>query len=92
MNINLITGMWAVWAVSTMVTIALYFYRSSLTRDEAGQIFLDEAFAHEKAAQTAIVARVNRLTPVIRLSMTVTLVLTLAVVAYYVTFAAKALY
>ena len=92
MNINLVTGMWGLWAVSTVVTIALYFYRSSLTRDEAGQIFLDEAFAHEKAAQTAIVTRVNRLTPAIRVSVTVTLVLTLTVMAYYAWSAVKALY
>jgi hypothetical protein len=84
--------MWIVWAVSTMVTFALYVYRSSLTRDEAGQIFLDEAFAHEKAAQTAIVTRVNRLAPVIRLSVTVTVVLTVTVLAYYAWSAFKALY
>jgi hypothetical protein len=61
----------------------LYAYRSMLTRDEEGQIFLDEAFAHEKAVQTQIVARVQRLQPVLMVSLGLTVVMTAAVLGYY---------
>ncbi|MGA7833541.1 MAG: hypothetical protein WCA21_21520, partial [Terracidiphilus sp.] len=42
---------------------------SSLTRDEDDQIYLDDAFVHEKAAQEAIVAKVNKIEPALRLSL-----------------------
>jgi hypothetical protein len=63
------TVMWTVWIVLAAITAALYVYRSSLTRDEDDQIYLDEAFQHEKAAQEAIVAKVNRIEPALRLSL-----------------------
>ena len=40
--------MWTVWAAFVVFTAALYIYRSSLTRDEEDQIFLDDSFQHEK--------------------------------------------
>ena len=55
--------MWTVWGVLAAVAATLYLYRSSLTRDEDDQIYLDDAFAHEKAAQEAIVAKVNKVEP-----------------------------
>jgi hypothetical protein len=59
--------MWSVWGVLVVVTAALLIYRSSLTRDEDDQIYLDDAFNHEKAAQEAIVARVQKIEPALRL-------------------------
>lgn len=84
--------LWIVWAAVVIVTGLLYAYRSALTRDEEGQIFLDDAFAHEKAVQTEIVTKVNRIEPAIRASVIVTGIATLAVIGYYVWFAYKALF
>jgi hypothetical protein len=92
MTTNLIIAMWSVWGVFTLVTVVLYAYRSSLTRDEEGQIFLDEAFAHEKAVQTAIVSKVSRLQPILRASLITTVVLTVIVVGYYAVDAYRALF
>jgi hypothetical protein len=75
--------LWIVWGVCALITMILYGYRTMLTRDEEGQIFLDEAFAHEKAVQTQIVARVHRLQPVLTGSLMVTGLMTLAIVGYY---------
>jgi hypothetical protein len=86
---NLSIALWVVWGVVALVTALLYAYRSSLTRDEEGQIFLDEAFAHEKAVQTEIVSKVKRIEPAIRASLVLTAVMTLAVIAYYAWDAAK---
>jgi hypothetical protein len=76
--------MWAVWAALVIVLAALYLYRSNLERDEEDQIFLDDAFAHERNAQSAIVAKVNKIQPVLRASMILVGVATVFVVGYYV--------
>jgi hypothetical protein len=76
--------MWIVWSSLVAVMAALYIYRSSLTRDEEGQIFLDEAFEHEKLAQSAIVARVTKVEPAIRVSQWLVIAMTAFVLVYYV--------
>lgn len=75
--------LWAVWSVLVAITAALYVYRSNLTKDEDGQIFLDECFDHEKNAQAAIVGKVNRIQPYLRIAMVLACVATLMVIAYY---------
>jgi hypothetical protein len=83
MTANLTPIIWTVWAILALVTAILYAYRTSLTRDEDGQIFLDEAFDHEKAAQAQIVAKVNRIEPLVRLCLILTVIMTVAVIGYY---------
>jgi hypothetical protein len=53
--------MWIVWALVALTTIVIMGYRSNLTRNEDTQVFLDEAFAHEKAVQGQIAAKLERL-------------------------------
>jgi hypothetical protein len=76
--------MWAVWGVLMLILASLYVYRSRLERDEEDQIFLDDSFSHEQAEQAAILAKVNKIQPVLRLSLIVTGVATLFLVGYYV--------
>jgi len=76
--------MWSVWAALVIVLAALYLYRSNLEKDEEDQIFLDDAFNHVKSAQNAIVAKVNRVQPILRASMILVGVATVFVVGYYV--------
>ena len=76
--------MWSVWAVLVVVLAALYVYRSRLTRDEDDQIYLDEAFNHEKDAQAAIVARVNKVSPYVRVTSWLVAASTVFVIGYYV--------
>jgi hypothetical protein len=83
MTPNVVPVLWIVWAIFALVTALLYAYRASLTRDEEGQIFLDEAFAHEKAVQTQIVSKVTKLQPALRASLILTVVMTVVVLAYY---------
>ena len=89
---HFVPTLWIAWGIVAVITLALYGYRASLTRDEEGQIFLDEAFDHEKAVQDAIVSRVNRIEPVVRTSVALTALLTAAVIAYYAWYAAKMLF
>jgi hypothetical protein len=76
--------MWAVWGALVLILAALYLYRSRLERDEEGQIFLDESFDQQKSEQLAIIARVNKVQPVLRVSMILTSVATVFVIGYYV--------
>ncbi len=76
--------MWTVWCSLVAVMAALYIYRSSLTRDEEGQIFLDDSFEHEKTAQAAIVAKVGKVEPVLRIAQWMVLGMTAIVLVYYI--------
>ena len=89
---HIVPALWIAWGILAVVTLALYGYRATLTRDEEGQIFLDEAFDHEKAIQNAIVSRVNRIDPVVRTSVALTALLTAAVIVYYAWDMAKSLF
>ena len=81
---RLVPFMWAIWSVLAGITAALYIYRSSLTKDEEDQIFLDDSFDHERAAQAAIVAKVNKIQPILRAALWLMLVATVFVIGYYV--------
>jgi len=76
--------MWTVWSAFVVFMAALYIYRTSLTRDEEDQIFLDDSFEHEKAAQAVIVSKVAKIEPMVRLARWLVLAMTIFVVAYYV--------
>jgi hypothetical protein len=89
MTPNIVPILWMIWAFLALVTALLYAYRASLTRDEEGQIFLDEAFAHEKAVQTQIVSKVTKLQPALRVSLALTVAMTIVVLAYYAWDASK---
>jgi hypothetical protein len=81
---TIVPVMWTVWAVLVVATAALYIYRSSLTRDEEDQIFLDDSFEHEKAEQAAIIAKVNKVEPLLRLAKLLVVAMTAVVLIYYV--------
>jgi anaerobic C4-dicarboxylate transporter len=81
--------MWISWGVLAVITAALYLYRSNLERDEDDQIYLDDAFSHEKAAQEAIIAKVNKIEPVVRVAVWLLAAATVFVIAYYVIDIAK---
>ncbi len=74
--------MWIVWGVLVAITLALHIYRGSLERDEDDQIFLDDSFEQEKAAQAAIVAKVNKIQSPLLVMKWIVLVATVAAVGY----------
>jgi hypothetical protein len=76
--------LWAVWGVLVLFTAALFVYRSTLTKDEEDQIFLDDSFDHMKIEQAAIVAKVNKIQPLLRVALWLVGAATLSVVGYYV--------
>jgi hypothetical protein len=64
--------------------LSLHIYRSSLEKNEDDQIFLDDSFDHEKAAQMAIVARVNKVQAPLRVAKWLALAMTVVVIVYYI--------
>ena len=76
--------MWSAWGAIVVLMFSLHIYRSSLEKNEDDQIFLDDSFDHEKAAQMAIVAKVHKIEPALRVTKWLALAMTLVVIAYYV--------
>ena len=76
--------MWTVWGVIVVAAALLHVYRGSLMRDEEDQIFLDESFNHEKMAQAAIVAKVERVEPMLKIAYWLVAAMTAVVVVYYI--------
>lgn len=76
--------MWSVWSALVVIMAGLHVYRLALTKDEDTQVFLDDSFEHQKAEQAAIVARVNQIEPILKVSQWLVAAMTLVVIAYYV--------
>lgn len=75
--------MWTVWVVLVAITAGLQVYKMSLERDEEDQIFLDDSFSQEKAAQEAIVTKVNKVIPIARIFLWAAVVVTVFIIGYY---------
>jgi len=79
-----VPAMWSTWGAVVLIYVVLHLYRSRLTRDEEDQIFLDDSFSHEQTAQAAIIAKVNKIEPLVRGSLWLVGAASLFVVVYYV--------
>jgi len=80
---TLVPIMWTVWGTLVVLMAALHLYRSSLEKNEDDQIFLDDSFEHEKAEQIAIVARVHKIEPALRVAQWLVAAMTVVVAVYY---------
>jgi len=60
--------MWplVVWGILTGVLIILLIYRSTLTMQEDDQLFLGESESHMEKEQIEIMAKVNKITPLVK--------------------------
>ncbi|HEV2486968.1 MAG TPA: hypothetical protein VGT08_15680 [Terracidiphilus sp.] len=76
--------MWTVWGAFVVLMLSLHIYRGSLEKNEDDQIFLDDSFDHERAAQMAIVARVHKVEAPLRVAKWLALAMTVVVIVYYI--------
>ena len=81
---TIVPVMWSVWGILVFVLAVLYLYRSTLSKNEEDQLFLADSFSHEQSAQAAIIAKVNKVQPLVRGAAILVGVATLFVVGYYV--------
>ena len=56
-----------IWAVITAVLIILLIYRSTLSMHEDDQLFLDEASSSMRVEQEQLQARMQKLSPLIKI-------------------------
>ena len=56
-----------VWGVVTGIFLLLLFYRSMLTRQEDDQLFIDEASSSRATEQSQLIAKVNKINPLVKL-------------------------
>ncbi len=76
--------MWTVWGVLVLLMLSLHIYRSSLEKNEDDQIFLDESFEHERAAQSAIIEKVNKVEQPLRIFKWLAAAMTVFIILYYI--------
>jgi len=55
------------WGVVIVVFLILLFYRSTLTRQEDDQLFIDESSSSRATEQSQLIARVNKINPLVKL-------------------------
>lgn len=55
------------WGGCTALLVILLIYRGTLTMHEEDQLFLDTAESHMEKEQAELMARVDKLTPAVRL-------------------------
>ncbi len=75
---------WIVWGALALVLLGLILYRISLTQYEEDRLFLDGGSEMQHRDQDAMLAKVKRLEPVIRIFGSVEGLATLAIVTFYV--------
>jgi hypothetical protein len=54
------------WGVVTGILLILLFYRSTLTRQEDDQLFIDESSSSRATEQSQLIAKVNKINPVVK--------------------------
>jgi hypothetical protein len=62
---ELMTVLLTLWAVLTVTLVVLLIYRSALSMHEDDQLFLDNAEAHLETEQKQLLARINRIRPLV---------------------------
>jgi hypothetical protein len=55
------------WGIVTGILIILLFYRSRLTMREDDQLFLDESASSMATEQRQLIAKVNKINPLVKL-------------------------
>ena len=81
---SIVPVMWTLWGVFVVVLFALKVYIGRLTRDEDDQVILDDSFSNIKDEQAAIVAKVNKIEPLVRIDLWLVGAMTVFVIGYYV--------
>lgn len=74
---------WIVWAALGLTLLVLIMYRASITRYEEDQLFLDDASERQHKEQDALLKKVKRIEPVIRIFGGAEGLVTLGIVAFY---------
>ena len=72
------------WGVLTGILVILLIYRSTLTMQEDDQLFLDESSAQMAREQTELMAKVNKINPVVKVLGATSGVMILVIVGMFI--------
>lgn len=76
--------LWVVWAVLGLVLLGLILYRVAITQGDEDSLFLEDGNETQHHQQEETLAKLKRITPVIRIFGGAQGILTLGIVAFYV--------
>lgn len=76
--------LWIVWAGIAAILLILLGYRTTLTRYEEDQIFLDDAEEHQQREHDALLLKVQKIQPWVRLAIAATCVMSAFIIGVYV--------
>jgi len=73
------------WGGLTAILVVLLIYRGTLTMHEDDQLFLDSAEAHMQKEQEELLAKMNKITPWVRVlgTCSAVLIVVIAGIAFY---------
>jgi len=73
-----------IWGGIAVVLLILLAYRGTLTRYEEDQLFLDDANKHHELEQTAILTKLERIRPFVRLTIGAEALMTVCIVGIFI--------
>jgi hypothetical protein len=89
---HVVPMLWIVWAVFAGVLLMLLLYRGTITRYEDDQLFLDDISDRAHKENDAIIRKLDKIKPFLRVFTGVTSVLTAAIIGIYAWDAIKTFY
>ena len=70
------------WGIVTGILLLLLFYRSTLTRREDDQLFIDETASSRATEQRELLAKLNKVNPLVKLVGATSGLMILAIAAW----------
>ena len=89
---HVISVLWIVWAIFAVCLLSMLLYRGTITRYEDDQLFLDDISARQHEENDAIIRKLDKMQPYLKVFTGVTSVLTAASVGIYAWDAIKTFY
>lgn len=80
---HFIPALWIAWGVFAAILLALLLYRGTITRYEDDQLFLDDISDRQHKENDAIIRKLNKIQPVLRIFTGLTSILTATIIGLY---------
>jgi hypothetical protein len=92
MHTHVVPALWILWAVFACSLLLLLLYRGTITRYEDDQLFLDDISDRQHKENDAIIRKLARIQPYLKIFTGVTSILTATIVGIYAWDAIKIFY
>jgi hypothetical protein len=89
---HVVPALWIVWAVFAVSLLGLLLYRGTITRYEDDQLFLDDISDRQHKENDAIIRKLEKIQPYLKIFTGVTSILTATIVGIYAWDAIKIFY